>query len=99
MAKRSDIDKALHTLAPAIPAYEADVVLDAAMDSPGLRQATPEEAAWLALTAYIRHEMTDYDALLDDGYDRESARFFVVERMNEVLAGWRARRKVSGDAG
>ena len=67
------------------------------MDSTGLRMAYPEEAAWLSLVAYIRHVMTDYDALLADGYDTDSARFFVVAEMNEVLAGWGAKRRVSGE--
>ncbi len=69
--------------------------MDHALDSPGLRTAAPEAAAWLSLVAYIRHALTEYDALLAEGYDPDSARFFVVEPMNEVLEGWGARRRVA----
>ena len=37
--------------------------------------------------AYIRHRLTEYDSLLDEGYDPESARFFVLDEMNGVLGG------------
>ena len=63
----------------------------------GLRQRRPLEAAWLALVAYVRHALTDYDALLDDGYDQDSARFFVLDDINAVLERWGVRRRVSGD--
>ena len=56
-------------------------------------------AAWLSLTAYIRHRLTDYDELLDDGYDAESARFFVLDDMNGVLEEWGSPRRVSGEEG
>ena len=38
--------------------------------------------------------LTDYDELLDEGYDAESARFFVRESINEVLEEWGAARRV-----
>ena len=97
MARRADIEEALGRLAPRMPAHERAVVADHAVDSAGLRTAYPEEAAWLSLVAYVRHVMTDYDALLADGYDADSARFFVLDEMNEVLEGWGARRRVSGE--
>ena len=37
------------------------------------------------------------DALLEDGYDDDSARFFVLDAMNEVLGDWECRRRVSGE--
>ena len=88
---------ALRALAPRLPAFEADAVLDRALASPGLRGAVPETAAWLALVAYARHAFTDYDALLDEGYDRDSARHFVLDDINAVLAEWGARRRVSDE--
>ncbi|MFD0937358.1 DUF2293 domain-containing protein, partial [Methylobacterium trifolii] len=72
-------------------AFEADAILDRALLSPGLRGAAAETAARLALTAYARHVFTDYDGLLDDGYDRDSARHFVLDDLNAVLAAWGAR--------
>lgn len=88
---------AVAQLAPALPPFEAEVIIDRALDSRGLAAARPSEAAWLALVAYARHTMTDYDALLEDGYDQESARFFVRDDINAVLEGWGVRRRVSGD--
>ena len=67
-------------------------VIDHALDSAGLKLAAPETAAWLSLVAYVRHTFTDYDALLAQGYDRESARHFVMEAMTEVLKTWGVRR-------
>ena len=94
MTTRSAIASALRHLAPLLPAHEFAAVVDHAMDSPGLRVASPENAAWLSLVAYARHTMTDYDALLAQGYDRDSARFFVAEELEGLLAGWGAKRKL-----
>jgi hypothetical protein len=57
----------------------------------------PAIAVWLAAIAHIRHEHTDYEKLLDEGYDRDSARFFVVDQTNEVLTRWRATRLLDPD--
>lgn len=94
MDKRSDIESALRRLAPKIPAHEFGAAIDHALDSPGLRTASPENAAWLSLVAYLRHTLTDYDDLLAQGYDRDSARFFVAEEMQAVLAEWGVSRKL-----
>lgn len=37
----------------------------------------------------------DYDALRDDGYDKDSARFFVLNAINAKLTEWRATRLLS----
>ena len=95
MAKRSDIEAALRRLAPRIPAHEFAAVVDHAVDSAGLATAAPETAAWLSLVAYTRHVFTDYDALLSQGYDHDSARHFVAEEIDEVLGRWGVRRRVS----
>jgi len=98
LSRRADIEIALKRLAPHIPAHELGAVVDHALDSRGLRQAAPEEAAWLSLVAYVRHVFTDYDALRDQDYDEDSARFFVAEAIEAVLKGWGVRRRlVAGD--
>jgi hypothetical protein len=94
MPSRSAVSSALRHLAPKLPAHEFEAVVDHAMDSPGLRVASPENAAWLSLVAYARHTLTDYDELLEQGYDRDSARFFVADELADLLAGWGARRKL-----
>jgi len=95
MAKRADIEIALKRLAPRIPPHEFSAVVDHAVDSPGLSVATPETAAWLSLTAYVRHVFTDYDELLREGYQPGSARFFVVDAMQAVLDGWGVKRRLT----
>jgi hypothetical protein len=92
MPTRSAIEAALRHLAPRIPAHEFGAVVDHALDSPGLRNASPETAAWLSLVAYVRHALTEYDDLLAQGYDQASARFFVADPMRETLAAWGVRR-------
>lgn len=95
MAKRSDVEMALRVLAPRIPLHEFAAVVDHAIDSPGLNVATAETAAWLSLVAYVRHTFTDYDELLREGYDQESARHFVTDEIAATLAGWGVRRRLS----
>lgn len=95
MAKRSEIEAALRRLAPKIPPHEFAAVVDHAIDSAGLRPASPENAAWLSLVAYVRHVFTDYDALLTEGYDHDSARFFVAAEMDDILRSWGVKRRIS----
>lgn len=94
---RADIEAALKRLAPKIPPHEFGAVVDHALDSKGLRKASPESAAWLSLVAYARHVFTEYDALLTQGYDRDSARHFVVADMDAALQAWGVRRKLGED--
>jgi len=95
MPTRAAIAAALRHLAPKLPAHEFSAVVDHAIDSPGLSVASPETAAWLSLVAYARHTLTDYDALLAEGYDRDSARFFVADALEAQLAAWGVRRKLT----
>jgi len=97
MPSRSAIEAALRHLAPKLPPHEFGAVVDHALDSEGLNTAAPETAAWLSLVAYARHVFTDYDELLAQGYDRDSARHFVAKEMDAVLSGWGVRRKLSED--
>ncbi len=95
MSTRAEIARALRLLAPRIPAHEFEAVLDHARDSPGLKVASPETAAWLSLVAYARHVFTDYDELLQEDYDAESARFFVADELAAVLREWSVRRPLT----
>src|SRR5262249_39414740 len=83
----------LRRLAPRIPPHEFAAVVDHAVDSSGLRSAEAETAAWLSLVAYVRHVFTGYDALLREGYDRDSARFFVAGEIDAVLRDWAVWRR------
>ena len=95
--KRSAVETALRRLAPEIPPHEFGAVTDHALDSAGLKSAVPESAAWLSLVAYVRHVFTDYDELLAQGYDRDSARHFVAGEMEAILRAWGVRRALGAD--
>jgi hypothetical protein len=97
LPRRADIETVLRRLAPRIPAHELGAVIDHALDSAGLRTSAPETAAWLSLVAYVRHALTDYDGLLDEGYDRDSARFFVADEIREILGTWGVRRPLTAE--
>ena len=97
MPKRSAIEAALRRLAPKIPSHEFGAVVDHAVDSRGLRTSTPETAAWLSLVAYVRHAFTDYDDLLAQGYDQDSARFFVADAIETVLGRWGVARRLGAE--
>ena len=98
MNRREAIESAVRILAPRIPRHEFEAVTDHALGSRGLHTASPEAAAWLSLVAYIRHRLTDYDNLLDEGYDQDSARFFVLDDINATLEQWGSPRRVeAGD--
>jgi hypothetical protein len=97
MTTRIEIEQALRRLAPRIPKHEFAAVVDHALDSRGLRGATPETAAWLSLVAFVRHALTDYDDLLAEGYDQDSARHFVMAEMQTVLTQWGVRRQLAAE--
>jgi hypothetical protein len=97
LAKRTEIEIALRRLAPRIPPHEFAAVIDHALDSRGLRASAPERAAWLSLVSYVRHALTDYDELLGQGYDQDSARFFVAGEIEAVLGNWGVTRRLSED--
>ena len=43
----------------------------------------------------MRHALTEYDDLLAQGYDHESARFFVAADIDATLNSWGVRRKLT----
>jgi hypothetical protein len=94
MSRRALLEAALRRIAPRIQKHEFEAVIDHALDSPGLKGAAPEAAAWLSLVAYVRHVMSDYDALLAEGYDVDSARHFVLSDIQSVLEAWGVRRRI-----
>jgi hypothetical protein len=97
VTRRALISAQLIALAPLAPPGDRELTLDHAEDSPGLRKASPAKAAWLALVAYVRHNYTDYDGMLEDGYDVSSARHFCLTEINAVLCSWGCSRLVSGE--
>lgn len=62
-----------------------------------LRHLPSPILAWRSVTTHIRHNHTEYDALLEEGYDIESAKHFVLETMNETLENWGATKRITVD--
>lgn len=97
-ARRRGIARALTALLPAAPYADIEAIRAMAL-ARDKRELPPSIAVWLAALAHIRHAHTDYEALLAEGYDRDAARFFVIDRTNAVLTAWRATRLLDADAG
>ncbi|ASP31937.1 DUF2293 domain-containing protein [Labrenzia sp. VG12] len=92
--RQKEMRKALRALLPRVPMHDAEAILAAALAG-HLRHLPPSIALWQATTSHVRHELTDYDTLLEDDYDRDAARFFVLEDMNSVLQAWGCNKQVS----
>jgi hypothetical protein len=92
--RQQSIRRALRALAPGIPLADAQAVLELA-ERRHMKDLPPSTALWLALGSHVRHVHTDYELLLADGYDREAARFFVVDETDAVLASWGCQRSVA----
>ncbi|TIU06249.1 MAG: DUF2293 domain-containing protein, partial [Mesorhizobium sp.] len=90
------IAKALTALLPLAPYADMEKIR-ADAGAVHMKSLPPTIAVWLATTAHIRHVHTDYEKLLAEGYDRDSARFFVMEQTNIVLTRWRATRLLEDD--
>lgn len=90
------IARGLTLLIPLAPWSDAEAIRQAA-GAKHLKALPPSVALWLATIAHVRHRHTAYEALLEEGYDRESARHFVVDETNAVLTTWRATRLLDPD--
>lgn len=91
---KKEIARRLRALVPAA-SLEDFLAIEELANAGHLRHLPPSIAAWQAVTTRVRHAHTDYDNLLDEGYDRESARHFVLEKINEKLAEWGCPERIS----
>ena len=90
------VGKALTALLPMAPYADTETIREAAL-ARKMRDLPPSIAVWIATVAHVRHAHTGYDDLLAEGYDRDAARFFVVDEINETLTKWRATRLLEAD--
>jgi hypothetical protein len=95
-SRQRAIGKALSALLPMAPYADTEPIREAALAAK-FKMLPPSIAVWLATIAHVRHEHTAYDRLLAEGYDREAARFFLVDEINAVLTRWRATRLLDPD--
>lgn len=94
--RRRAIDRALTALLPMAPYADIDAIRQMATQR-DMRELPASLAVWLATVAHVRHEHSAYDALLAEGYDRDAARFFVIDEINETLTRWRATRLLEAE--
>ncbi|WLS09364.1 DUF2293 domain-containing protein [Shinella sumterensis] len=57
------------------------------------------KAVGITMQTFLRHEMTDYDALLLSGVDRQEARRRVQPRVNAMIRSWSKKPKASRQQG
>jgi len=90
---KAGLQKALRALLPRVSLADFNAIVEIASRG-HLRHLPPTIIAWQAATTHIRHAHTDYDQLLEEGYDREAARHFVREDINEKLSEWGSLRRL-----
>ena len=90
------IARALTMLLPMAPYADIEKIREMA-SARKMRDLPASIAVWIATMTYVRHEHSSYDALLAEGYDRDAARFFVVDEINDTLTRWRATRLLEED--
>jgi hypothetical protein len=91
--RQKDIARALTLLIPGAPFIDAEPIREMAAKRKFKALPAPT-AIWLAAVTHIRHVHTEYDALLEDGYERDAARHFVLKDINAKLTEWRATRLI-----
>ena len=92
-SRKRDIAKHLRTLVPQA-SLDDFLAMEKTAVAGHLRHLPPSIAAWQAVTSRARHAHTDYDALLEEGYDQDSARHFVLDDINKVLSTWGCSRQI-----
>ncbi len=96
-SRQRAVAKALTALLPMAPYADIEPIREAAL-ARKMRELPPSIAVWIATIAHIRHAHTQYDQLLEEDYDRDAARHFVVDEINATLTMWRATRLLDEDS-
>lgn len=95
--QEKDLKDKLREMLPRITLSDFQDILSIAHKG-HLRHLPDTIVLWQAVTTHIRHAHTDYDDLMEDGYDQHSARHFVLDAMNEKLAEWGSSRFLDASA-
>ncbi len=94
MPRPEKLRKLFHEWCPHAP-YEDALAILAAAGAKDKKSLPHSISLWLSLIAHIRHRHTDYEKLLVEGYEREAARHFTREAVNDMLQCWGCARKIS----
>jgi hypothetical protein len=92
------VARALTALLPMAPYADIEAIREAAL-ARKMRELPPSIAVWIATVAHVRHVYTRYEQLMEEGYDRDAARHFVIDEINLTLTRWRATRLLDDDDG
>lgn len=90
-SRRRAIDRQLTALLPMAPLADMERIRELALAAK-FRDLPVSIAVWLAAISHVRHEHTQYDLLLSEGYGQEAARHYTTGEINECLTRWRATR-------
>jgi hypothetical protein len=89
--RQSDIAKALTLQIPGAPFLDAEKIRETAARRK-YRFLPVSTSVWLAAIAHIRHAHSEYDTLLEEGYEKDAARHFCLDAINDKLTDWRSSR-------
>ncbi|GHB31162.1 hypothetical protein GCM10007094_19540 [Pseudovibrio japonicus] len=88
--RQKAVSDALGALIPHVPYLDAAEIRSKA-NQPHLRHLPAHIAVLLATTSYVRHQYTNYDELLEEGLDRDAARYCVADEMETTITSWGGR--------
>ena len=92
--KSREVKRRLRELVPNAT-MEDFLAIEKIADAGHLRHLPPSIKAIQAITSHARHAHTEYNALLEDGYDQDSARHFVLDDINAKLQEWGCKETIS----
>ena len=95
-SRKREIVRRLRALVPQA-SMEDFIAMETIATAGHLRHLPPSIAAWQAVTTRARHAHTEYDALLDEGYEADAARHFVLPDLNDILAAWGCPERLSDE--
>lgn len=94
--RKQNVLNAVRNLVPQASLEDFNAISEIALRG-HLRHLPPTIAAWQAATTIARHRYSEYDQLLEEGYDPDAARHFVLEEINDALAKWGCLRRLGED--
>lgn len=94
--KSKEVKRRLRELVP-MATMDDFLAIEEIANAGHLRHLPPSIKAWQAITTHARHTYTEYDTLLEEGYDQDTARHFILDDLNTKLADWGCTNIVNED--
>ena len=80
--REKEVKEHIREMLPRITVSDFEKIVEVS-DRGHLRHLPSSIIAWQSITTHIRHNLTDYDELLTDGYEPDAARHFVLTKMTK----------------